>query len=223
MHILIDTQTGEIIGFANSAEYPAGTGQALIQAPPEFVSGEAAEWSLVDGALIHDLAIALSRKKAERIAQIKREAAEHIAASDWRLERAREREAAGWATLAAVDAVLAEREAVRRSSDAAEAAVAACTTLAELAALTWQADDVPVPAPRLMTHEALIKLFSADEWEAMAAAARQSAAMDAWMRRFSLASVVNFDDEATVMGIQMLEMAGILAAGRAAEILASVP
>ena len=50
-------------------------------------------------------------------------AAARIEATDWKLARAREREAAGWATLAEVDAVLAEREAIRRSSNAAEAAV----------------------------------------------------------------------------------------------------
>ncbi len=222
MHILIDA-TGAIAGYTNTSSYLIGVGQSLIEAPPEFDLNEADEWFMSNGVLTHDMALALARAKAARITEIKAEAAQYIEATDWRLQRAQEREAAGWATLAAVDAVLAQREAVRRSSDAAEAAVTACTTLQELGALTWTAADVTVPVPRLLTHEQLIKLFTAAEWEAMTDAARTSAAMDAWMRRFSMAKVVNFDDEATIMGIQMLELAGVLATGRAAEILGSTP
>lgn len=222
MYVLI-SPGGAVLGAVNSGSYTIDPGHLLIEAPPEFDLGTADEWFVSGGALVHDAALTLTRAKASRIQAIKAEAAQYIQATDWRLQRAQEREAAGWATLAAVDAVLAQREAVRRSSDAAEAAVNACTTLQELGALTWTAADVTVPVPRLLTHEQLIKLFTAAEWEAMTEAARTSAAMDAWMRRFSMAKVVNFDDEATIMGIQMLELSGVLAAGRAAEILGTTP
>ena len=47
----------------------------------------------------------LAQAKAARKTRIKAEAARLIEATDWKLSRAREREAAGWATLAEVDAV----------------------------------------------------------------------------------------------------------------------
>lgn len=222
MRKILISPTGDVAGYCDPSYEPAN-GYTAHDLPAGFDDADFGLLIFADGVVKVDAAAKLAQAKAARVVQIKAEAAEYIEATDWRLQRAKEREAAGWATLADVDAVLAQREAVRRSSDAAEAAVAACTTLQELAALTWTAADVAVPVPRLLTHEQLIKLFTPEEWEAMTQAARTSAAMDAWMRRFSLASVVNFDDEATVMGIQMLEMAGILAAGRAAEILASVP
>ena len=167
--------------------------------------------------------LVLAGVQARRIAAIKAEAAAHLASTAWKLERAMEREKAGWLQLADVATVLAEREAVRRSSDAAEAAVLALPDVAAVRAFTWAPDAVPVPAPRLLTHEQFIRRFTPAEWEAMTAAARASTAIDAWMRRFTLATVVSLDDPATAAGVQALELAGILAAGRADEILGAVP
>lgn len=165
-------------------------------------------------------ATALAQAKAARIAAIKAEAAAHLEATAWRVERAREREQAGFASVADLAAVLAQREAIRRSSDAAEAATRELTDIAAVQALAWRPDDVQVPAPRLLTHEQLIQRFTESEWEAMTQAARDNTAMDAWMRRFSMATVINLDDVATQAGVQALEIAGLLAAGRAEEVLA---
>ncbi len=218
MRILLDT-TGAIVGYTNSADYAVQPGQSLVPAPAEFEIESAVEWVYQDGALTHDAALALASAKTARIARIKQEAAALIEQSDWQVQRAQEREQAGFANVADVAAVLAVREAVRQSSNAAEAAVNALTDIADVHAFTWQADDVTVPAPRLMTHEQFIQRFTSAEWEAMTGAARANAAMDAWMRRFSLARVVNLDDPATQAGVQALEIAGLLAAGRADEVL----
>ena len=191
-------------------------GYHLVDAPEGFDGDLAAvEYDAQAGVA----RLVLAGVQARRIATIKAEAAAHLASTDWKLERAREREKAGWAQLADVATVLAEREAVRRSSDAAEAAVLALTDAAAVRAFTWAPDAVHVPAPRLLTHEQFIQRFTPAEWEAMTAAARASTAMDAWMRRFTLATFVNLDDPATAAGVQALELAGILAAGRADEIL----
>jgi hypothetical protein len=67
------------------------------------------------------------------IAQVKQTAGTLLAATDWRITRAAE-------GIKAVDAdTLAARVAIRAASDANEAAITACTTTAELAALqlTW--------------------------------------------------------------------------------------
>lgn len=195
-------------------------GYTLVDAPEGFDGDlSALEYDAQAGAA----RLSLAGVKARRIAAIKAEAATHLAASAWKLQRASEREKAGWLQLADVATVLAEREAVRRSSDAAEAAVLALTDVAAVLAFAWAPDDVAVAAPRLLTHEQFIRRFTSAEWEAMTAAARANAAMDAWMRRFTLASFVNLDDPATAAGVQALELAGILAAGRADEILGAEP
>lgn len=220
MHILIDSTSGAVIGFANSADYRVAAGQVLMPAPDGFDVATADEWAWADGALTRDPVLALSRARSARIAAIKQEAAALLEASAWRVQRVQERELAGFASLADVAAVLAERESVRRSSDAAEAAVTALTDMAAVQAFTWAPDAVTVQAPRLLTHEQFIQRFSPSEWEALTNAARVNAPMDAWMRRLSHANFVNLDDPATQAGVQALEMAGLLLPGRAAEVLA---
>ena len=210
MLILID---GAIAG-TTTADDP--NGYTLI-APPEGFNGDPT--TVYYDPATGTAKLSLQAIKAQRIAAIKAEAAQHLAASAWKLERATERERAGWVQLADVAAVLAEREAVRRSSDAAEAAVLALQDVAAVQAFAWAPDAVPVPAPRLLTHERFIQRFTPSEWEAMTAAARSNAAMDAWMRRFSLATFVSIEDPATVSGVHALELAGILAPGRATEVL----
>lgn len=191
-------------------------GYHLVDAPEGFDGDLASVEYDAEAGVAH---LVLAGVQARRIAAIKAEAAAHLVRTDWKLDRAREREKAGWVQLADVANVLAEREAVRRSSDAAEAAVLALTDVAAVLTFTWAPDAVPVPAPRLLTHEQFIKRFTPAEWEAMTAAARASTAMDAWMRRFALASVVSLDDPATAAGVQALELAGILATGRAAAVM----
>lgn len=212
--IIVD---GAIIGTTTPND---PNGYHLVDAPEGF-DGDLA--SVEFDAQAGVARLVLAGVQARRIAAIKAEAAAHLANTAWKLERAKEREKAGWAQLADVATVLAEREAVRRSSDAAEAAVLDLTDVAAVLAFTWAPDAVPVTAPRLLTHEQFIRRFTNAEWEGMTAAARASTAMDAWMRRFTLATVVSLDDPATAAGVQALELAGILAAGRADEILGAEP
>lgn len=67
--------------------------------------------------------------KSQLIAQVKQTAGSLLAATDWKITRAAE-------GVKAVDAdTLAARAAIRAASDANEAAISACTTVEELAAL----------------------------------------------------------------------------------------
>ncbi len=217
MHLIFDSQTRRCTGsIEGSAEGFSGGILVAVDAIPENLS------TLVlnaQGKPVQDAALALQLARAARLAAIKQEAATLLAATDWKLQRAKEREQAGWLQVADVAAVLAEREAIRRSSNAAEEAVAALTDVAAVNALTWAPDAVAVPAPRLLTHEQLIGRFTAQEWQAMTEAARANTAMDAWMRRFALANIISLDDPATAAAIHALELAGILAQGRADDIL----
>jgi hypothetical protein len=170
-------------------------------------------------SVIQDITALLAQAKAARKTRIKAEAARLIEATDWKLARAREREAAGWATLAEVDAVLAEREAIRRSSNAAEAAVDALTDVGSVQTFTWSI-DVAVAAPRRLTHKGFSDRFTDAEMQAILAAAETNAALKTWWEKFKLARDINLDDPATQGGVQALEIAGLIGEGRAAEVLA---
>ena len=173
-----------------------------------------------DGATVfYDASALLTQSKTARRVRIKTEAARLIEALDWKLGRAREREAAGWGTLAEVDAVLAEREAIRRSSDAAEAALDALTDAASVQAFTWSV-DVPVAPPRRLTRRQFTERFTSAELQAVLAAVGANGALRAWWEKFCLADDINLDDPATRAGAQTLEIAGLIGNGRAMEVLA---
>ena len=69
------------------------------------------------------------------VIQVKTEAGERIANLNWKVDRARERDALnGTDTL---QVVYAEREAIRTASNEAEAAIAELTSFDEIRAFTW--------------------------------------------------------------------------------------
>lgn len=215
---IIDLNTNAIVGIANDGVAPEKH-QLLLDLPEDFNPDDVAEWAYDGQGLTRDSVALLERAQGARKARIKAEAARLIEATDWKLARAREREAAGWATLAEVDAVLAEREAIRRSSNAAEAAVDALTDVGSVQTFTWSI-DVAVAAPRRLTHKGFSDRFTDAEMQAILAAAETNAALKTWWEKFKLASDINLDDPATQGGVQALEIAGLIGEGRAAEVLA---
>lgn len=214
---IIDLNTNAIVGIANDGFIPEKH-QLLLDLPEDFNPDDVAEWAYDGQGLTHDTVALLERAKAARKARIKAEAARLIEATDWKLARAREREAAGWAALAEVDAVLAEREAIRRSSSAAEADVDALTDVGSVQTFTWSI-DVAVAAPRRLTHKGFSDRFTDAEMQAILAACQANAALNAWWEKFKLARDINLDDPATHGGVQALEIAGLIGEGRAAEVL----
>lgn len=224
MHILIDA-TGAIAGYTNTSSYPVDPGQTLVEAPPEFTTDAADEWFVQDGVLVRDAALALSRAQAERIARIKTEAAAQIEAIAWKLERVQEREAAGWAVLSDVDAVLAEREAVRRSSDAAEQAVMQLTDIDAVRAFTWQPDAVAVPLPNRVTRAAFLDALAAQGETVISGivqAKDASPSLMTWWTYFDQAEYIAGTDPRLAPGLQGLEIAGLLPVGGAAAVMALV-
>lgn len=215
---IIDLNTNAIVGIANDGVAPEKH-QLLLDLPEDFNPDDVAEWAYDGQGLTRDSVALLERAQGARKARIKAEAARLIEATDWKLARAREREAAGWATLAEVDAVLAEREAIRRSSNAAEAAVDALTDVGSVQTFTWSI-DVAVAAPRRLTHKGFSDRFTDAEMQAILAAAEANTALKTWWEKFKLARDINLDDPATQGGVQALEIAGLIGEGRAAEVLA---
>ena len=77
----------------------------------------------------------LQTAKAAMVRRVKAEAAKRIANLDWKVERARERDALNGTTT--LQEVYTERELIRLASDEAEAAIANLATLEDVLAFSW--------------------------------------------------------------------------------------
>jgi hypothetical protein len=80
----------------------------------------------------------------------------------------------------------------------------------------------PPPPPRqsILTKLEYLRRFTQDERVAIRNAAKVNAVLEDYMALLDLAQEINLDDPDTIAGVQMLEAAGLLNAGRAQEILA---
>lgn len=216
--IIVDLNTNAAVGIAG-ADFSPAPHQALVDTPDDFSAENIADWWFDGSGLVRDQAVLLDRAKSARKSRIKAEAASLIAALDWKLERAKEREMAGWSNLAEVDYVLSQREAIRRSSSAAEDAVDALTDAAAVRVFTWSVDFSTVPVPRRLTHKDFAERFSDVEIQAILDAAKTNPSLASWWEKFKLAKDINLDDPMTQSGVRALEIANIIGAGRADEIL----
>lgn len=91
---------------------------------------------------------------------------------------------------------------------------------------TWTKYIVP-PAPepvpvsiRTLTKLEYMDRFTDTELAGIYTAAKAVVQVEIWLEKFKLAAEVNLDDPRTLSGLQAMESAGLLAAGRAAEIAA---
>lgn len=190
---------------------------AGFDAPDDFNPDFISCYSIYRNKLKFDEAKALDILKARQIAQIKAQATQLISATDWKLQRAQERDAAGWGSLAEIDAVLVEREMIRRSSNEAEAAVYALTDAAAIATFNWGI-SATVELPKRLTRGQFLDRFTPAETEQILAAANSNVALKRWVMRLENSEWVKPDEART--GLQALEIAGLLQPGRAAQILA---
>lgn len=80
--------------------------------------------------------------------------------------------------------------------------------------------QAPVVAPvRTLTKLAYMQRFTDAELAGIYTTAKTVVQVEIWLEKFKLASEINLDDPYTIGGLQAMEAAGLLAAGRAAEIL----
>ncbi|MFZ6730618.1 hypothetical protein ACO0LG_01665 [Undibacterium sp. Ji42W] len=218
--LIIDT-ANQITGYSQDDSLQAWEGVRLIPAPegfnPALLAFYTVKVSKGKTTITLDNSAALVDAKTARCKLIKEEAARLIASTDWKLQRAKERDTAGWGSLADIDQVLAEREAIRRSNDAAEQAVNALTDINAVQTFTW-AVDVPVATPNRLTRGEFLDRFTREETAAILAAADANASLKAWVMRLENSDWIK-TAEATP-GLQALEIAGLIQPGRAAAILA---
>jgi hypothetical protein len=210
--ILID---GKIIGTTTDDDQ---NGYTLIDAPDGYTADTATEWQWDGTQLIHDAAAALTRTKTEAVARIKADAADQITAMDWRIDRAKERELLGLPGETVNDVLLA-REALRRASSRIEAEIAAATdrTAVDSAAILVAVTDTATPAR--ISRLNFMQRFTDAEMAAILVAAKTNAALEAAMMKWQTAEGIVLTDPATVAGVNALELAGLIANGRAAMIL----
>lgn len=72
---------------------------------------------------------------------------------------------------------------------------------------------------RILTKLEYLRRFTQDERVAIRTAAKANAVLEDYLALLELAEEVNLGDADTIAAVQMLEAAGLLAAGRAGEIL----
>lgn len=77
----------------------------------------------------------LQAAKTALVRRVKAEAAKRIANLDWKVERARERDALNGTT--SLQDVYTERELIRLASDEAETAIASLASLGDIQAFSW--------------------------------------------------------------------------------------
>lgn len=219
MSLIVDPQLCRVVAQTTDVHLFECTHFLVIPEPDGFTFDEMDDWRWNGESLVRAIGYGLTQSKSAAIDRIKAEAAQGLSALDWKLARAKERELAGWGSLADVATVLAEREAIRQSSSAAEARVNALTDAEEVNEFTWDI-DVAVTVPRLVSQNEFSRRFTDDELTRICEAAKGYSAIAAWLERFRAATTLDLDNESLRTGVTALEMAGLLSAGRAQEILA---
>ena len=194
-----------------------------IIAAPKDLNADTLPYALLEnGTVKMDYAPRLQAAKEAKIAEIKEEAKAQIEALDWKLQRAEERESCGFSALSDLDDILTARENIRQSSNKAEAAVNALTTEAQVADFTWDVENL-VERPNRITKKQFLDLFTTEEIATILAAAEANAALEVFYEKVKIATYINLDEQAVQMGLQMLELGGLLQSGRAAQILSNSP
>lgn len=191
-------------------------GYTLID-PPEGFNNE------LDGleydAQSHTARYNLSAYQARRTNELRAQAQTQIEALQWRIERATEREQLGLPG-ETVKFVLVEREALRRASNRCAAEVQAADTLDAVRAVRFAVTDADRTTSNRITRLQFLSRFTDAEMQAVIAASDQSPALRSALLKWQTADGIVLTDAATVAGVEALEIAGLLAAGRSAEVLA---
>lgn len=208
-HIINDNN--DIVGWTAEAFEPA-KGQRLIddteQPTKSTEATDATKLKLTD-------------VKADKIRQIKATAASMLAATDWRLQRAIEREKLG--SMRPDDEtsmqVYAEREAIRRASNRAEDDIDKTDRIDDVLNHVFEVKTSDYPTEVALTHLQFLRRFSVEERTKIASLRAKNQAIDDHMNLLSLAKIINISDPDVILGVNMLEKAGIIAKGRAGQIL----
>jgi hypothetical protein len=214
MKLIFDDATRACIG---AVEGPWHGGGLVVEV--DALPDDLSILSLSDeGEIVADETVALARAKTARIAEIKRQAAGLIAALQWRIDRAEERDRLGLPG-ETVEEVLLEREAIRRASNRCEAEIEAALDVQAVQAVQFAVTEADRAIPQRLTRLQFLSRFTDEEMQSIVAAADTLPALKAMMLKWQTAEGIVLTDPATVAGVQALEIAGLIAPGRAEAIL----
>ena len=159
--------------------------------------------------------------KANKITGIKQQATQLLADTEWQLQRANERDNLGMALLESETpkAILSYREAVRRASNRAETELSKLRSIKTINAFTWQVEPSDYPNNKSLTHLEFLRRFTSSERIAITQAGLVNTAIADYIKMLDVAKFINTTDSDVAAGVQSLEAAGVIDAGRAAEIL----
>ena len=159
--------------------------------------------------------------RATKAQDIKQQATQLLADTDWQLQRATERDALGVALLESETpkAILSYREAVRRASNRAEIELSLLDNMTDINAYTWQVEPFDYPSNKSLTHLEFLRRFTSDERIAITQAGLSNAAIADYIKMLDVAKFINTTDSDVAAGVQSLEAACVIDVGRAAEIL----
>lgn len=216
MKLIFDESTRACLGAVDGPWHGSGIVVEVAALPDDLSILSLSD----DGEIVADETVALARAKAQRIAEIKRQAAANITAMQWRIERAQERDRLGMPGETLVQ-VLLEREAIRRASNRAQAEVEAAQDVAAVEAVQFSVTDADRATPQRLSRLEFLRRFTEAEMEAIVTAAEQSPALKTALLKWQTAEGIVVTDPETVAGVNAMEIAGLLAAGRAGEILSA--
>jgi hypothetical protein len=82
-----------------------------------------------------------------------------------------------------------------------------------------EATVVVPPTIRTVTKLTYMNRFHDSELAAIYTSAKAVVQVEVWLEKFKLATEISLDDPVTVSGLEVMESAGLIGPGRAAEIL----
>jgi len=215
--IITDKKTGAVLGVVEGSHQDT----ALFNyhaVTPDIDLSNLNNYMEVNGVLTLDVTAALDKVKAKKSDEMKQNATQAILATNWRLERAKERALTG-ATGETVDAVLLEREAIRQASNRIDAAIKAAKSVAKVNAIIFEVLPKDYITKTVLSRVDFMNRFTQLEMEAITTAAKTSPPIETMLLKWQAADSVNLASQETQMTVNALETAGIIKTGRAAVIL----
>lgn len=189
----------EIVGWT-ADEFIPPTGQRLV----------------ADNA--QDVQLDITAHRNAKIQAVQEQVRRLIDDSSWRTQRAEERDLLGIAG-ETPQQVLAYREAIRQAGDRAERELAILDSVDGINAYAFEIRESDYPVIAHLTHLQFLRRFTADERTAITKLRAKQPQINDYFTLLELAKFVNPYDPDVILGVNMLEQSGVIAKGRAGQIL----
>lgn len=207
-------QNNQVIGTADKNDQ---NGYLLTDAPTNWDGNlDNLVYDVATNTTIYDLDIF----KQKNISDINLAVSNEINALAWRVERAQERDKIAAAGETVQD-VLLLRETIRRAGNRAVAAINTATTFDGVKAIKLTITDEDKAISTRITRLEFLQRFTDGEMQVIVTASEKTPSLKTELLKWQTSDGVVLSDPETQSGVKALEIAGLIAAGRAAVILAA--